>query len=123
MRTRTCRIIVTLPSGHELFTVLLTREPVTDELGRGATPPPVFTQPDNPIRPPVPDDQEPRMTEPQKRYLFRLLAAQGVDGKGAEERLRTMFSVRTLREVSKASASQLIEQLLATQREAAHGVA
>lgn len=64
---------------------------------------------------------ESRMTEPQKRYLFRLLAQQGVDGKGAEAHLKQAFQVTALREVSKSAASQLIEQMVADQKEVRHG--
>ena len=60
------------------------------------------------------------MTEPQKRYLFRLLAQQGIDGKAAEGHLKEIFQVTTLREVSKMVASQLIEQMVATQKENGH---
>jgi hypothetical protein len=66
---------------------------------------------------------EPRMTEPQKRYLFRLLAQQGVEGKKAEAHLKDYFRVQNLRDVSKAGASQLIEQMIADQKEAAGGAA
>ena len=66
---------------------------------------------------------EPRMTEPQKRYLFRLLAQQCVEGKKAEAHLKDYFRVQNLRDVSKAGASQLIEQMIADQKEAAGGAA
>jgi hypothetical protein len=92
----------------------------------------------NPSAPPVPDlparrerpngpapaqGDEPRMTEPQKRYLFRLLAQQGIEGKNAEAHLRDYFRVQNLRDVSKAEASQLIEQMIADQKEATGGAA
>ena len=71
---------------------------------------------------PVPaQGDEPRMTEPQKRYLFRLLAQQGIEGKKAEAHLKDYFRVQNLRDVSKAGASQLIEQMIADQKEAASG--
>ncbi len=63
------------------------------------------------------------MTEPQKRYLFRLLAQQGVEAKKAEAHLKDYFRVQNLRDVSKAGASQLIEQMIADQKEAAGGAA
>ena len=90
----------------------------------------------DPSAPPVPDlparrerqngpapaqGDEPRMTEPQKRYLFRLLAQQGVEGKKAEAHLREHFGVQNLRDVTKAGASELIEQMIADQKEAAGG--
>ena len=90
----------------------------------------------DPSVPPVPDlparrerqngpapaqGDEPRMTDPQKRYLFRLLAQQGVEGKKAEAHLREHFGVQNLRDVTKAGASELIEQMIADQKEAASG--
>jgi len=90
----------------------------------------------DPSAPPVPDlparrerqngpapaqGDEPRMTDPQKRYLFRLLAQQGVEGKKAEAHLREHFGVQNLRDVTKAGASELIEQMIADQKEAASG--
>ena len=51
------------------------------------------------------------MSEPQRRYLFRLLAAQKVTGKDAEKHLRDYFKVRTLDEVTKQAASDYISQL------------
>ena len=71
--------------------------------------------------PPPAEGNEPRMTDPQKRYLFRLLAQQGVEGKKAEAHLREHFGVQNLRDVTKAGASELIEQMIADQKEAASG--
>lgn len=58
-------------------------------------------------------DTDPRMTEPQRRYLFRLFAAQGVAPKQAEERIKTQCRVATLKAITKADASQLIERMIA----------
>jgi len=52
------------------------------------------------------------MTEAQRRYLFRLLAGQGYQGKAAEEYLHAELEVRNLTTVTRAEASALIEQLL-----------
>ena len=52
------------------------------------------------------------MTPPQKRYLFRLLAAQGIEGKQAEAHLTEYFKVTSLAEVPKAAASGYIDQLV-----------
>lgn len=62
-----------------------------------------------------------RMTEPQMRYLFRLLAAQGIEGKAAEAHLKDYFKVRALKEVSRQAASQLIDQMVRDQKEAGGG--
>ena len=60
-----------------------------------------------------------RMTEPQKRYLFRLLAAQGVDGKKAEEHLKSHFRVSRLSDVTRAAASSYIDQLVKDRQDGA----
>ena len=56
-------------------------------------------------------NNEEKMTDPQKRYLFRLLAAQGMEGKSAEEHLKTYFNVASLKDVPKLAASGYIDQL------------
>jgi hypothetical protein len=53
------------------------------------------------------------MTEPQRRFLFRLMASQGYEGSGADEELKTRFSVASLGDVSKAEAAAMIDRLLA----------
>jgi hypothetical protein len=63
------------------------------------------------------------MTEPQRRYLFRLLAAQGVEGQAAERHLREYFRVRELKEVTRQVASQYIDQLVRDQKESGGGKA
>ena len=60
------------------------------------------------------------MTDAQKRYLFRILADQGIDGEGAYQHLKELFNVGTLKEVSKFEASKMIERLLAGGQGAAH---
>jgi hypothetical protein len=52
------------------------------------------------------------MTVAQKRFLFRILADQGIEGDEAHEHLRKLFEVDTLKEVSKLEASGMIERLL-----------
>lgn len=52
------------------------------------------------------------MTEAQKRYLFRILADQGINGDGAHQCLKDRFQVESLKEVSKQEASRMIESLL-----------
>jgi hypothetical protein len=52
------------------------------------------------------------MTDAQKRYLFRILADQGIDGDGAYEHLKQLFGAATLKEVGKFEASKMIERLL-----------
>jgi hypothetical protein len=59
------------------------------------------------------------MTDPQKRYLFRLLAAQGMQGKTAEEHLRACFRVSRLGDISRSAASSYIDQLVKDRKDAA----
>jgi hypothetical protein len=59
-----------------------------------------------------------KMTEPQKRYLFRLLAAQGIEGKAAEEHLKDYFRVPFIKDIPKAAASGYIDQLAKGRKEA-----
>ena len=63
-------------------------------------------------------NNEERMTEPQKRYLFRLLAAQGIEGKAAEEHLKDYFRVPAVKDVPKVAASGYIDQLAKGRKEA-----
>jgi hypothetical protein len=60
----------------------------------------------------LPND-EPKMTDAQKRFLFRILADQGTEGDKAHEKLKELFQVDSLKEVSKLEASRMIERLLA----------
>ncbi len=117
---RTYRFAVTTLDGQPVFTLLITREHMDTQKSAPAPAPsaPVTTRPNGPA---AGGNGEARMTEPQKRYLFRLLAQQGVDGKSAEAHLKQVFQVTTLREVSKIAASQLIEQMVADQKEVRHG--
>lgn len=56
--------------------------------------------------------QDGLMTEAQRRYLFRLLAGMGYQGKAAEDYLHAELEVRALTTVTRAQASALIDQLL-----------
>lgn len=61
---------------------------------------------------------EPRMTDPQKRFLFRLLASQKVEGKQAEAHLKEYFQVSSLSEITKGDASEYINQLTKDKKDA-----
>ncbi len=116
---RTYRFTVTTPEGQPLVTVLLTREHPEPPISVSASAPTDAV----PARLPGPvggSEADPRMTEPQKRYLFRLLAQQGIEATAVEGHLKEVFQVATLREVSKTAASQLIEGLITTQKEVGH---
>jgi hypothetical protein len=115
---QTWRFTIAQRDGRPLCTLLVSRErPEPAErrtqVPRPPTPPGLTGNGAAPAQEP-----EPRMTEPQRRYLFRLLAAQGVEAKSVEAHLRDLLKVGSLRAVSRTAASQLIEQLLADPQEA-----
>ncbi len=55
------------------------------------------------------------MSEAQRRYLFRILADQGIEGDAAFEQLKSLFDVSVLKDVTKRDASKMIERLLGDQ--------
>ena len=55
---------------------------------------------------------EEMMTDPQKKYLFRIMAERGKTGDEAHDHLKGLFKVKTLKDVTKLEASQMIETLL-----------
>jgi len=59
------------------------------------------------------------MTDAQRRYLFRLLAGQGLEADAAHEHLLEQFRVDSLGRVTKAAATRLIESILGNGDEAA----
>jgi hypothetical protein len=62
------------------------------------------------------------MTEGQRRYLFRLLAAQGLQGEAAHEYLKEALLVTSLADIGKSEAAQMIDRLLnGTQEVSPHG--
>jgi len=52
------------------------------------------------------------MTEAQRRYLFRILAGQGIQGEAAHEYLKDQLGVDELAQVTKTDATALIDRLL-----------
>ncbi|OFV84720.1 MAG: hypothetical protein A2W26_13665 [Acidobacteria bacterium RBG_16_64_8] len=52
------------------------------------------------------------MTEAQRRYLFRILAGQGYQREAAELRLKDLFEVSALSEITKVAATKMIDELL-----------
>ena len=111
---------VKLPTGEPLFSLLMECELVGDPPIPLPSASPAATTEGPPKTGTGNNDGEPKMTEPQKRYLFRLLGAQGIEGKNAEDHLKGHFKVNFLREVPKAAASEYINKLVASQKEA-HG--
>ena len=63
-------------------------------------------------------DSPERMTDPQRRYLFRLLASLGVEGKQAEQHLKDHFRVGRLVDISRQAASEYIDRLVKGQADA-----
>lgn len=57
-------------------------------------------------------NSEDKMTSPQKRKLFRILAIRGVTGDEAHTELKKRFQATDLDNVSKAEASQMIDKML-----------
>jgi hypothetical protein len=55
------------------------------------------------------------MSEAQRRYLFRILAEQGIEGDAAFDKLKSLFDVTVLKDVTKRDASKMIERLLEEQ--------
>lgn len=58
---------------------------------------------------------EEMMTEPQKKYLFRIMAMREKTGDEAHDELKRLFKVKILKEVTKLEASRMIEDLLKEQ--------
>ena len=52
------------------------------------------------------------ITDAQKRFMFRILADQGIEKEGAYQFLKENFGVEILKDVSKSEASRMIEHLL-----------
>ena len=52
------------------------------------------------------------MTSAQKRFIFRLMAGQGIEAEKAHQQLMEFFQVDSLKDVSKYEASKMIERLL-----------
>lgn len=52
------------------------------------------------------------MTDAQRRFLFKLMAEQGIDEEQAHQVLREEFNVTNLKEATKSQASKLINQLV-----------
>jgi hypothetical protein len=104
------------PNGEPLLALLVECEPTS-----GATSAPAPER-SAPTRPQATNGTatagEPKMTDPQKRYLFRLLGAQGVQGKDAEVHLKQYFRVVNLRDVTKTAASEYINQLAKDRKDA-----
>lgn len=108
---RTYRVTLNYPDGNTMFVGTLSAEEI---IPIPSAQPPASASPNSS----KPDTGE-KMTDPQKRYLFRLLAAQNVTGKAAEEHLKQYFRVKQLSDIPKAAASEYINQLVKDKKDAA----
>jgi len=87
------------------------------DLGSGAPPAPERPVPSEPRPMPQPPQAGGNgngvlMTEAQRRYLFRILAGQGLQGEAAHEYLKDYLCVVSLTEVTKLQATHAIDRLL-----------
>ncbi len=108
---RTYRVTLRYPDGNAMFVGTVDAEEIIEIPKR-----------DRPLlngSPPPATNGGEGMTDPQKRYLFRLLAAQNIEGKAAEEHLKTYFRVARLADIPKDGASAYIDQLVKDQKDAA----
>src|SRR2546428_12031172 len=106
--TKTFKVTMQYPDGNTMFPGTITAEEIIEIPAKGK-PSPNGTPPGDSVE---------RMTDPQKRYLFRLLAAQGTTGKAAEEHLKTYFGVQRIFDIPKQAASSYIDQLAKDRRDA-----
>jgi hypothetical protein len=91
--------------------------PNGSDLGSGAPPAPARpargdARPSRPAPKPGSNGDEALMTEAQRRYLFRLMAGQGLEGEAAQELLKEHLDVSSLKEVTKTQATRAIDRLL-----------
>ena len=107
-------------SFEELDGASLTRP---SDPGPGATPaprarssrsssPPAAPRSNGPSRSPQATNGNEPMSEAQRRYLFRIMAGQGLHKEGAEEHLKDLFQVDSLSAVTKIAATKMIDDLL-----------
>jgi hypothetical protein len=111
MMARAYRIALKSPDGSPAFTGIVTIDEITQIPSRETPSPNGLPAPIASV-PGAKNDRDTSMTEPQRRYLFRLFAAQGVEPKDAETQIKTYFGVTTLTAILKTEASQLIDELL-----------
>ena len=67
-----------------------------------------------------PSSENPPMTDAQKRYLFRIMAERGFENDKGFAKLKELFQVDSLREVTKLEASKMIERLLEEGKDGNH---
>lgn len=103
------QIEVTSPKGEVLFRVKITESDSTiPNNGNGSN----RNSNAKESKPYTPQNGD-LMTDAQKKFLFRICADQGIQGDEALNKLKERFGVDSLKEVSKAEASKMIESMLA----------
>lgn len=111
MEAHTRKLEIKTTDGIPLFTVIVTETPATASSGNHAPGSKKSAAKEDKNQAKQQNGEVP-MTEAQKRYLFRILADQGIEGEKAFERLTGLFQVTSLKDVTKAEASRMIERLL-----------
>ena len=111
MKNKARRIELRTPDGKVILVLHLSEEMALEDNKKAS--PEVKPEPGK-AKPQTssPQNENPPMTDAQKRYLFRLLADQGIEGDKAHERLLELFQVDSLKEVTKLEASKMIERLI-----------
>ena len=111
MKNKTKRIELKTPDGKIILVLHLSEEVALEDDKKAS---PQEKQETGKAKPqaPSPQNENPPMTDAQKRYLFRLMTDKGIEGDKAHQRLRELFQVDSLKEVSKLEASKMIERLL-----------
>ena len=97
------RITLLLPNGTVICTALLESE---------------NHDPNEHETPSTPSNGQLKITQPQRAYLFRLLAHKGMEEKAGEDYLKEHFTVGAVDDIPRNAASQLIKQLVAETKEA-----
>jgi hypothetical protein len=105
---RTYRITLKTSEGATVYTGTLTAEEIME----------IRTKDTPTSNGPIATDSAERMTDPQRRYLFRLLASLGVEGKQAEQHLKDHFKVTRLGDIPRQTASEYIDRLIKGQADA-----
>lgn len=67
---------------------------------------------------PSTSSQSEKITDAQRRYIFRLLAERGIEGDQASQQLIDLAGVSSSGEVTRAKASEIIERLLQSPKQA-----
>jgi len=111
MKNKTKRFELRTPDGKVILVLHLSEEVALEDNKKAS---PQEKQESGKAKPqaPSPQNENPPMTDAQKRYLFRLMADKGIEGDKAHQRLRELFQVDSLKKVSKLEASKMIERLL-----------